>query len=83
MKLSGLQTISIFRLLKNFPLSVGDKFVYCGKDLDAAAQSARILVRDRHKIDYKIEQKKIIVIDPETGETVTGRIVEIKDIKNV
>ena len=80
MKVAGLETISVYRMLKNFPLEVGDKFIFCGDERVGAAQAARSLVRKSDGLDFVLEQRKIIIIDPETAETSTGRMVEIKEV---
>lgn len=78
--ITELETISIYRILSTRRVKPGDMFIYCGREEDGVAQSARALIRERFGVDYKLKQKKIIIMDPETAETNIGIIVKILEV---
>lgn len=83
MEITDIETISPYRMLTMRPLYIGDTFIHCGPSGGRAAQSARAILKKRKNLDLKVEQKKVIVVDPVTAEAVEATIIKIVGRKKV
>lgn len=77
MEITDLETISPYRMLTMRPLYIGDTFIHCGPSSDRAAQSVRALLKKRKGIDLKLEQKKVIIVDPKTAEATVAVVIRV------
>ena len=61
-----IHTISLQKLARKMKLKTGDQLLLCGYSDNRNIQSDAHKIREEQRTDFKVSQRRMIIIDPDT-----------------